>query len=224
MASSITKLGLASLAALVGVVAFIAFSPKNESSAHSVSTPPELRGEAPQKEITADAKNGTAQPDTQSLDLHSVHLPATNASEPDITLDLDVIGNDQKPILNVKTNLPPKTILMANLANPINQGGDGYFGQAKGAVADNQIVQFGPFSKTGDNLSPGTYLLTVSTVVADLQPKEVQAFFGVHGEGLMGRQVLTLPGTLERLVLQKFQFKINPDGSIDNLPHPSGDD
>jgi hypothetical protein len=133
-------------------------------------------------------------------------------------MDLNVIGNDQKPILNVKTNLPPKSILMASLANPINQEGNGYFGQAKGEVAANQIVQFGPFSKTGDRLSPGTYQVTVSTVIAALQPEGVQPFFGVHGEGLTGPQVSALPGTSERYVSKVFQFKINPDGSISNPP------
>jgi hypothetical protein len=142
-----------------------------------------------------------------------------NAFASDVTLDLNVIGNDQKPILNVKTNLPAKTILMASLANPINQGGDGYFGQAKAAVSANQVVQFGPFSKSGDRLSPGIYQVTVSTVGSELQPEEVQPFFGPHGERLTGRQVSTLPGTPERSVSQKFQFKINPDGSISN-PSP----
>jgi hypothetical protein len=136
----------------------------------------------------------------------------------DSTLDLNVIGNGQKPILNVKTNLPPKTILMATLVNPVNQGGDGYVGQVKAAVSANQVAQFGPFSKAGDHLSSGIYQLTVSTIGADLQPEEVRAFFGMHGERLTGRQVSTLPGTSEKFVSQKFQFKINPDGSISNPP------
>ncbi len=173
---------------------------------------------------TADLKNATAAPDAPSPVVPWVRPSAANASASDITLDLNVIGNDQKPILNLKTNLPHKSILKALLVNPINQGGDGYVGEAEGAVGADQVVQFGPFSKTGDSLSPGIYLLTVTTVGADLQPKEVQAFFGAHGEGLTGRQVLTLPGTSERLVSQKFQFKINPDGSIDNLPASSGKD
>lgn len=41
MASSIKKLGVASLTALIAVVAFIVFSPKNESSEHNASTPPQ---------------------------------------------------------------------------------------------------------------------------------------------------------------------------------------
>jgi hypothetical protein len=149
-----------------------------------------------------------------------------NAFASDITLDLNVIGNNQKPILNVKTNLPAKAILMASLANPINQGGDGYFGQAKAAVSANRVVQFGPFLKTGDRLSPGIYQVTVTTVMAALQPEEVRPFFGVHGERLTGPQVSTLPGTSERLVSQTFQFKIDPDGSISNPPpnkHEAGD-
>jgi hypothetical protein len=108
---------------------------------------------------------------------------------------------------------------MATLVNPINQGGDGYFGQASAAVQTDQSVQFGPFSKTGDRFSPGTYRVTVSTVMAALQPEEVQPFFGVHGERLTGPQVSALPGTSEIYVSKTFQFKINPDGSI-SIPPP----
>jgi hypothetical protein len=143
---------------------------------------------------------------------------AANASASDITLDLSVIGNDRKPILNVRTNLPPKSILMATLVSPILRGGDGYFGQTEGAVQTNQVVQFGPFSNAEDRLSSGIYLVTVTTVMADVQPEEVQPFFGMHGERLRGPQVSILPGTSERLASQKFQFQINPDGSISNLP------
>ena len=141
-----------------------------------------------------------------------------NVLASDIALDLNVIGNDRKPTLNVKTNLPPKTILMAILVNPINRGGDGYLGQATAAVQTNQVVQFGPFLKNGDRLFPGIYMVTVSSVMAALQPQEVQAFFGAHGERLSGRQVSTLPGTRERGVSQVFQFKINSDGSISSSP------
>ena len=145
---------------------------------------------------------------------------STTAFASDITLDLSVTGNNQKFILNAKTNLPPKTMLMANVVNPMNQGGDGYVGSASGAIKANQIVQFGPFSKSGGRLSPGRYQVTVTTIMAALQPREIQSFFGAHGEGLTGRLVSFLPGTSERLVTQKFQFTINPDGSINN-PAPS---
>lgn len=51
MTSKIGKLGVASLTALLAVAAFIVFSPKNESSAHNASTPPELTGKAQQTEV-----------------------------------------------------------------------------------------------------------------------------------------------------------------------------
>lgn len=143
-----------------------------------------------------------------------LYAVSINVLASDIKLDLSVIGNNQKPVLNVKTNLPPKTILMASLANPKNQGGDGYFGQATAAVQTNQVVKFGPFSKNGDPLSPGTYQVKVTTIMAALQPQEIQVFFGRNGERLEGQQVSTLPGTQEKGISQEFQFKINPDSSI----------
>ncbi len=65
---------------------------------------------------------------------------------------------------------------------------------------------------------PGIYKLTIATAMAALQPKEVQPFFGAHGESLTGRQVLTLEGTSERIFWQTLQFKINTDGSISSSP------
>lgn len=50
--------------------------------------------------------------------------------------------------------------------------------------------------------------------MAALQPKDVQPFFGQHGEGLAGQYVSTLPGTSERVISQKFRVQINQDGSI----------
>jgi len=94
----------------------------------------------------------------------------------DITMDLSLSGNG-KPILNARTNLPPKAMLMATLVNPVNRGGDGYFAQVKGEVAADQIARFGPFTKNGERLAPGTYQVTVSTVMAALQPSEIQSFF-----------------------------------------------
>lgn len=145
---------------------------------------------------------------------------STRAFAADITLDFNVTGNNQKFILTAKTNLPVRTILMANVANPMNRGGDGYGGSTEAAVLANQTVAFGPFTKTKDRFVPGTYKVAVTTVMAALQPEEVQPFFGEHGERLTGRQVLTLPGTSERIVSQTFQFKINQDGSLDS-PMPS---
>lgn len=138
----------------------------------------------------------------------------------DITLDLSVTGSSQSLTLNGKTNLPPKTLLAANLVNPIDQGGDGFSASAKAAVSANQIIQFGPFSKVGGRLSPGVYRVTVGTAMAALQPQEVQPFFGAHGGSLTGSHVLTLEGTVERMFWQTLQFKINPDGSITS-PAPS---
>ena len=110
---------------------------------------------------------------------------------------------------------------MASLANPVSQGGDGYFGQVSAAVHDNHVAQLGPFSKSGESLSPGNYQLTVTTVIAALQPEELQQFFGPHGEKLKGPLVSTLPGTSERGVSQMFQVTTNPDGSV-RLPSASG--
>jgi hypothetical protein len=51
MASSITKSGVASLTALLAVAAFVVLSPKNDSSEHNASTPPEPTGKTQPTEV-----------------------------------------------------------------------------------------------------------------------------------------------------------------------------
>ena|GEM_PF-3792310 len=148
--------------------------------------------------------------------LYIINLPM-NAFASDITASVSVIGNG-KPILTVKTNLPPKSVLMASLANPINLGGDGYFALEKGEVTANQTVQFGPFTKNGDRLSSGTYQVKISTVMASLQPEEARSFFGMHGERLTGPLVSSLPGTTEKYFSTNSQFTIKSENSISTGP------
>jgi hypothetical protein len=138
---------------------------------------------------------------------------SVNAFASNIILDINVIKNDQRPIIIGQTNLPPGTILMVTLVNPINQGGDGYLAQLTSSVQANNIVRFGPFTKDGKKLSPGVYHAMISTVMADLQPQEVRPFFGVNGERLTGALVSTLPGTSLRIVTNKYQFEIISDSS-----------
>jgi hypothetical protein len=138
----------------------------------------------------------------------------------DVTMDLSVIGNE-KPILSLKTNLPPKSMLIATLVNPIDRGGDGYVGQSKGEVGPNQIVQFGPFNKNGNRLSPGTYHLTVSTVMAALQPEEARPFFGAHGERLTGPHIESLPGTSEKYFSTTFKVTIISNSASSANEHTS---
>jgi hypothetical protein len=131
-------------------------------------------------------------------------LPS-NAFASDVTMTLSVSGND-KPLLIFKTNLPPKSVLMVSVANPIDKGGDGYFAQQQGQVTEDQTIRIGPFTKSGGSLSVGKYQITVQTIMAALQPQEVQPFFGIHGEKLTGPQIALLPGTLERSFSASFQI------------------
>lgn len=139
-----------------------------------------------------------------------------NAFASDVTMSVAVTGND-KPVFTLKTTLPPKSVVMASLANPMNQGGDGYFAQQQGQVAADQTIQIGPFTKNGDRISPGKYQVIVGTIMAALQPQEVQPFFGAHGERLTGPQILLLPGTSERYFSATFQVTINSSEAQNNV-------
>ncbi len=130
-----------------------------------------------------------------------------NGFASEVTLELNATASNQGLLLNVKTNLPANTLLMATLVSPVDQGGDGYTGQTQGVVSADHVIRFGPFSKVGNRLSPGVYQATVSTVMAALQPNDVQAFFGQHGERLTGRNVSILPGTSETVVRKRSACK-----------------
>ncbi|WP_132038634.1 surface-adhesin E family protein [Iodobacter fluviatilis] len=147
-----------------------------------------------------------------------IYIISSHAVASEVMLDLNVIGNSQKLTLRLKSNLPRKTRLVAALVSPVNQGGNGYFGQNESVVSTNQTAEFGPFLKNKTPLPPGNYLATVTTLLAALQPEEAQSFFGKNGENLSGSQVSTLAGTSEKGVTQTLRFQINSDGSISTSP------
>jgi len=87
MASGITKLGVASLAALAAAVAFIVFNPKDEPSAHSASTPPELTGKIQPTAVEVPALNEQG----------AVEVPVLN--ERGVELVTNLLVNDMKDSL-----------------------------------------------------------------------------------------------------------------------------
>ena len=74
MASGITKLGVASLAALLAAVAFIVFNPKGEPSAHNASTPSELTGKFQPTAAEAPVLNEQGAPEVPVLNERGVEL------------------------------------------------------------------------------------------------------------------------------------------------------
>lgn len=136
-----------------------------------------------------------------------------------IQLALGVRTEKDSTIISAKTNLPPNTVLMATLVSPKNLGGDGTFWQSTKAVKKNQTVQFEPFSKGGKRIPEGSYVLHLGTVGQDMQPQEVQAFFGDKGKNLEGENVKLLPGSSEKVVNRTYRFRIESDGSLKYLYH-----
>jgi hypothetical protein len=92
--------------------------------------------------------------------------------------------------------------------------GNGHGAQAEGIVPTNQVIQFGPFFN--GSLSPGVYSVEVDMA----ETAESDSIFGGYWQGLTGPAVIATPGTLIKMASQKFQFKINTDGSVTN-PFPA---
>jgi uncharacterized protein len=81
-------------------------------------------------------------------------------------------------------------------------------------VSTSQVAQFGPFSEGGGKLLVGDYQFRLDTIMASLQPPEVQSVFGSQGVGLTGELISVLPGLNDRGVTYTFKFSINPDGTV----------
>ena len=148
-----------------------------------------------------------------------------NKAEPvsvpfDVSFEVGMDVNDQKPVVRVRTNLPENTTFMSDVANPINEGGTGYFAQYKAAVSPTGLVEFGPFTNQGEALRPGKYRMTIETIMAALQPENVRTVFGQNGENLTGNKISNLRissvkglGSVKG-VSQTFVFKVHLDGTI----------
>ena len=187
-------------------------APSSESASHSPLASEEVvvTPNDSERKPTETATPEVPQSQSGSSATASLNDTSQEAIPSEISMTLGVSGND-RPVLILKTNLPPKAILMVTVANPINKGGDGYFAQQQGRVEDDQTIRIGPFTKSGGGLSVGKYQVTVQTIMATLQPPEVQPFFGFHGENLTGPQIALLPGTSERSFVTTFDIVINPD-------------
>lgn len=98
-------------------------------------------------------------------------------------------GDDGRARIRATTNLPDKMALMLDLRGV----GFEYFAQDKVAVAQGRFVSEW-FSDKGRALRRGTYEITISSPLPDLQPEEVRAVIGKTGENLEG-PVKTLMGS-----------------------------
>lgn len=172
------------------IIFFVIISPKN----------------SPQNAVVNAQNNLRPAQQTPSL-LHTADLM--------VALNVSIVSNDRKPIIRVQTNLPENTIFMGSLANPVNQGGTGYFGETSSAV-NNKLVELGPFSNNGDALPSGFYMVKIS-MSSLVQSQAVQSIIGGNGEKLKGGNVFTLAGMPARMVWQRFIFELKPDGSITNF-------
>lgn len=98
----------------------------------------------------------------------------------DISAELEK-GKDGRVRIRATTNLPDKMELMLSLRGV----GFEYFAQDKVAVVQGRFISQW-FSEEGRALRRGTYELSISSPLPDLQPEEVRAVIGKKGENLQG--------------------------------------
>jgi len=101
----------------------------------------------------------------------------------EVELTIDVSVDNGKVTVTATSNLPDGTKL-----------GGTVFAEGKFMAQDPQVLQggaatFGPFSDGGGAIPPGTYEVSVTMPVPEVQPDEVRAIIGEHGEYLTGSQV-----------------------------------
>jgi hypothetical protein len=104
---------------------------------------------------------------------------------PPITFMLSAEANESGMVsIVLETNLPDDTVVMVTLANPSSE----YAAQDTLAVSGGKC-RTGFFSNGESALSAGTYQVTVTVPVAQVQPENVQAVIGTQGENLTGPYV-----------------------------------
>ncbi len=103
------------------------------------------------------------------------------AMEP--TMDI-FVENPLQPIFHGATNLPDGSELMLTITRPAS----GYMAQAKMTVNAGHFTTE-QFSADHHPLNPGRYKVWISMGFAALQPKQVQAVIGEHGQRMTGKNV-----------------------------------
>ena len=101
------------------------------------------------------------------------------AIEPSVSLSIE---HPAKPILHDTTNLPDGSKLMLT----VTKIGGGYAGQDTTQVKAGRFIT-NEFSIDGHQLPAGQYKIEISMSMASLQPPDVQAVIGAHGEKMTGR-------------------------------------
>ncbi|MFA7608115.1 MAG: hypothetical protein WCY08_16205 [Rhodocyclaceae bacterium] len=130
----------------------------------------------------------------------SAMLFCASALALDVFMSVAVDG-DGRPVVSGKTNLPDSTALMVSIS-----GEQSRLKQQSKAIVRRGNFQAGPFTNRGQPLADGEYTFSISTPVASLLPKEVQAVIGSQGERLSGPLVAHIPGG--KLIKYTGQFTV----------------
>lgn len=130
-------------------------------------------------------------------DLEPIEMPEL-AREARIDLEV-LVGDDHRPRLRLRHNLPAGTILMTDVE------GHNFHGQDR-VTADAPCVVAGPFGPQNGGLPIGSYTASVMTPDAAVQPPAVREAFGLRGAALGGRQVRRDHGERRLEVERRFQI------------------
>jgi hypothetical protein len=149
---------------------------------------------------------------------NNVSVTQDSIIKTDLNVDLNtsVVSNNGNLSFKITSNLPKGTLLSVSLANPINKGGSGYYGESESSLGSEKSTDVGPFSQNGKPLPPGFYMVVVS-ISSLFQPNSVQSIIGKNGEYLKGNNVFSLAGDSTRMVWQRYVFEITPDGTVVNF-------
>jgi len=110
-------------------------------------------------------------------------IAAARAEVMEPTIDI-FVENPLQPIFHGATNLPDGTEMMFSLMRPEA----GYFGESKVTVKIGHFTT-DQFSTDHHPLNPGRYKVWISMTFSFLQPKQVQAVIGEHGQKMKGKYV-----------------------------------
>lgn len=156
--------------------------------------PPPATPSPPTEPVAATAAAGAEPGPCDGLD--PIELPPFDR---EARVELEVlVGDDHRPRLRLRHNLPLGTILMADVE------GHNFHGQSR-VIADASCVVAGPFGPSG-GLPLGAYTASVITPDAAVHPTAVRDALGEHGRNLRGPQVQRSGG--ERRVEVERRFTV----------------
>jgi hypothetical protein len=136
-----------------------------------------------------------------------VHISYYALQEYEVSLDMNIKGEEGKPEFSISTNLPDKTKLKLSLMD------DNFYSQDQTVTVKDGMAISKPFTEEYKEPLKGKYILTVVMEPGD-QQYGVKNILGTSGECLSGDLVETNSVSGNKYIFKEFDYESNYEYSI----------